>query len=325
MDIVLKDIFIDSSPNKYLPSEALKQAVEIAYALKRPLLLSGEPGTGKTEFARWVAYTLASKGFADTPIVYNTKSSSTAQDLFYSYDAVAHFRETNINTGKDPNTPQKTTEDFIELRGLGLAFANALGSSNAQLNATIATRSKVTEAPSGSVVLIDEIDKAARDFPNDLLNELERYEFDIKEINKSISLSGDNAAARKNILIILTSNFEKSLPEPFLRRCIYYHIEFPDRDSILKIITSRLRIPDGELKNLNDRIDEFFKIRANDAVQKKPSTAEAIDYMRALNEDNMLGKSLYENDRIKAGSELLRYLPILLKRKEDILLYRNSK
>ncbi len=318
MEIKLRNIFINESPGKYVPSPELVQAVEIAYALKRPLLLSGEPGTGKTEFARWVADHLSKKGFLNKPFVYNTKSSSTAQDLFYYYDAVAHFRENNTGALNNPN-PRKSTEDFIELKAMGLAFAHAKGRRNAQLSGKIAERSQVSEPPVGSVVLVDEIDKAPRDFPNDLLNEIERYEFEIRELNQKIELNDEE---KKRILIIMTSNFEKSLPEPFLRRCVYFHIEFPPESRLLEIVKNRLDLEEGQLASLKERIKDFFVIRNNPGIQKKPSTAEFIDWIRVLREDRLTHETLFdERKNVRPGSALLGYLPVLLKMKEDIHLF----
>jgi MoxR-like ATPase len=322
MNIDLKDIFVNNNPDRYIPSVELIRAVEIAYALKRPLLLSGEPGTGKTEFARWVASNLYNKGFLDRPVVYNTKSSSIAQDLFYYYDAVSHFRETNINPENTHTAERsrKTTEDFIELKALGLAFANAKGRQNLEISNKIAIKSKINESPVSSVVLIDEIDKAPRDFPNDLLNEIERYEFEIKEINQKIELTDEE---RKRILVIMTSNFEKNLPEPFLRRCVYYHIEFPSPERLIDIIKNRLNIDNGKIESLKRRVDDFFVIRSNQHVQKKPSTSECIDWMRVLNDANLISEPLFdEQKRIKPGSSIVNYLPVLLKMKEDLQLFK---
>ncbi|MEO5647617.1 MAG: MoxR family ATPase, partial [Chitinophagaceae bacterium] len=264
----LKNISINNSPVNYIPSAQLVQAAEIAYALKRPLLLSGEPGTGKTDFAKYVAYNLADKGFLPEPLIFNTKSSSSAQDLFYYYDAVAHFRSNSTTTDNN------STENFIQLKALGLAFAHAIGKDKLELSNIITSKDVISGSPVGSVVLIDEIDKAPRDFPNDLLNEIEQYQFEIKEINKKINLNDEQ---KKNVLLILTSNFEKNLPEAFLRRCVYFHIEFPNAETLQKIIVQRLSIPTDKLSQLQKRIDEFFMIRNDNPVQKKPSTSECLD------------------------------------------------
>src|SRR5262245_39915576 len=146
--ITLRNLTINNSASNYLPSPGLLNALEVAYMLKRPLLLTGEPGTGKTQFAYWVADQLAQKdNFQPQPFVYNTKTSSTAKDLFYHYDAIAHFR-----------AAQKSTEDFIQLRALGLAIANAVGRRDLALSSAIVEKSGIPDEPRGSVVLIDEID-----------------------------------------------------------------------------------------------------------------------------------------------------------------------
>lgn len=187
----LKNINIDNSAEGYIPSQELIYAAEVAYALKRPLLLSGEPGTGKTGFAKWAADTLSKKyNFSKEPLMFSTKSTSSAQDLFYYYDAVSHFRDANFrhqlsNPSDISTNEQKTTKDYIELKALGLAFQRAKGSKSILTDFPISIEQK------GSVVLIDEIDKAPRDFPNDLLNEIEQYRFSIREIDKEIILSED--------------------------------------------------------------------------------------------------------------------------------------
>lgn len=305
--IQLQNLTIDDRAVKYLPSPGLLSALEVAYMLKRPLLLTGEPGTGKTQFAYWVADQLSrSDGFLPQPLLYNTKTSSTAQDLFYHYDAVAHFRE----KGDIP------TEAFIQLKALGLAIAGAIGKPDVPLPASILDRSQVSETPRGSVVLIDEIDKAPRDFPNDLLNEMENYEFEVREINRRVRLT--DAAQKQKIIVILTSNFEKSLPDAFLRRCIYYHIEFPTRERLLEIIQRRLDISDDEYQNLEGRVQDFFFFREHPQVGKRPSTSEFIDWIRVLQNDKLLHKDFWQEDRLVLDEVVPRYLPILIKNKEDL-------
>jgi MoxR-like ATPase len=335
-DIKLRNIVIENAPGGYEASPGLIHAVEVAYALKRPLLLSGEPGTGKSEFARWVAQALpADAGFDTSPLVFNTKSTSTAQDLFYFYDAISHFRDTKLEsnnwklmvqhyasiTGQAIHTSylNKSAADYIELRALGLAFEKATGKKLIpQDNGSDGSTTPGTPPEKkGSVVLIDEIDKAPRDFPNDLLNEIERYEFWIKELNIGISLNDEE---KQHILIILTSNFEKNLPEAFLRRCVYFHIEFPKKPEMLKIVQKRLHFTDAQLAQITQRIDEFFRIKDNQSVQKKPSTSELLDYIRILLADGTTGLPLLgQNNRATRDSE--KYLSLLLKKREDRELY----
>ncbi|PZR02189.1 MAG: hypothetical protein DI539_27865, partial [Flavobacterium psychrophilum] len=268
----LKNIVIDDKAENYLPSTSLLNAMEVAYTLKRPLLITGEPGTGKTQFAYWVADHLSkTNNFHPLPFVYNTKTSSIAQDLFYSYDAIAHFRETHGDSGKK-------AEDFIQLKALGLAIAHAIGRDGVGISESILDKSNITAAEGkGSVVLIDEIDKASRDFPNDLLNEIENYEFEIKEINRKVKII--EAAQKQNIIVILTSNFEKNLPDAFLRRCIYYHIDFPSKQRLYEIILRRLNLSEEDYVTIQNRISDFFYFHEFPNINKKPSTSEFIDWM----------------------------------------------
>jgi MoxR-like ATPase len=286
--IKLQNIRLDNRAANYLPSPELLNALEVAYMLKRPLLLTGEPGTGKTQFAFWVADALSkSDGFQPQPLMYNTKTSSMAQDLFYSYDAIAHFRE-----GKE-----KKTEDFIGMKALGLAIANA-------------------KEGKGSVVLIDEIDKAPRDFPNDLLNEIENYEFEIREINQRIGLTEDSQ--KQKIIIILTSNFEKNLPDAFLRRCIYYHIDFPTKERLYEIVLRRLDLSPDDYGDIEKRVNDFFLFHRFPNISKRPSTSEFIDWIRVLHNDRLLSKDFFADGQLIIDEMLPKYLPILIKNKEDI-------
>lgn len=336
----LKNIYIDNSPAGYLPADELVHAAEVAYALKRPLLLSGEPGTGKTEFARWVADTLSKKyGFDKKPIIFNTKSTSIAQDLFYFYDAIAHFRDANIqrfnssatvslrkkqvsfesepaqveavSVSQENNSDPLDARDYITFDALGLAFLRAKGIGIVETN----SKAKAT----GSVVLIDEIDKAPRDFPNDLLNEIEKYTFTVKELgHKTIELSDEE---KKSIMIIMTSNFEKNLPEAFLRRCVYFHISFPKEERLAEILAKRLQTEDpADLDNIKQRVDEFFKFRADNNIQKKPTTSECLDYVRVLHSEKNLGQALFDASN-KITNEGRKYISLLLKKKEDRDLY----
>ena len=313
--ITLRNLNIDNSAANYLPSPGLLNALEVAYMLKRPLLLTGEPGTGKTQFAFWAADQLAkTDNFQPQPFIYNTKTSSTAKDLFYHYDAIAHFRSTH-NTAQTA-TAGSSTEDFIQLRALGLAIANAMGRNDLTLSPAILSKSGIPEQPCGSVVLIDEIDKAPRDFPNDLLNEIENYEFEIPELNQKIQLTNDTQ--RRNIIIILTSNFEKNLPDAFLRRCIYYHIEFPDKKRLFDIIIRRLDVSEGDYRNIERRVDDFFRIQQLPNISKRPSTSEFIDWIRVLRENSLLNKEFFLGPELILDDELPKYLPILIKSKDDL-------
>jgi len=300
---------------KYLPSEALLKAKEVAAYLNRPLLLSGEPGTGKTKFAEYIESVEGKSLF-----VFNTKSVSLSRDLFYTYDAIGHFAER-----------EKSAIEFIRLEALGKAIVNAFGSDRVrkmladdltnnyqllklrQLNNRDEIISLFLTGCNGksNVVLIDEVDKAPRDFPNDILNEIENLEFEIRELGIKVSLDKQQKEAKDKIFVLLTSNFEKNLPEAFLRRCIYHHIEFvEDVDYLKKIVNVHIERIDQQ--QLGDRIKEFIEIRKNNMVQKKPATSELIDCVKWMIADNNLGASLRRNAAA---------LSTLLKKNEDVKLY----
>jgi len=199
---------------------------------------------------------------------------------------------------------------------MGLAIASAIGRKNLTLSPPILNRSGIPDEGRGSVVLIDEIDKASRDFPNDLLNEIENYEFEITELNQKVQLTADSQ--RQNIIVILTSNFEKNLPDAFLRRCIYYHIDFPDRDRLFEIIVRRLDISADDYKNIERRVDDFFQFQQFPNISKRPSTSECIDWIRVLQNDKLLGKSFFQLGQLIVDDDLRKYLPVLIKGKDDL-------
>ena len=278
MEIKLESIFLEENPIDYIADPKLVKAVEAAIALGKPLLVSGEPGTGKSRLAGYVAAQLAMQtqqeayGFLPKPYQFNTKSTSIATDLFYTYDAVGHFRAKN----------EQRAESYIELRALGLAIAQTHGWQALQahpigqvknLNGTT-----LLPEPKSSVVLIDEIDKAPREFPNDLLYEIEQSRFEIREMNQHLGLA-DN---KSKIIVIMTSNSEKNLPNAFLRRCVFYHIPFPDKEMLKKIALARLKL---DLQNTDATLDKligiFNRVR-NMAVNKKPSTSEFLDWVNLL-------------------------------------------
>jgi MoxR-like ATPase len=238
-------------------------------------------------------------GFRSKPFIFNTKSTSVASDLFYNYDAVSHFG--NIQRNKDKKLTEEEEENitrqFIELKEMGLAIAQTHGTAYAGLQGIRNYKGKSSEYPDGllesrpmsSVVLIDEVDKAPREFANDLLNEMETSMFEFKELNRKIRRA-DNEC---RIVTILTSNDEKTLPNAFLRRCIFYHIDFPDNDMLLQIARLKLNIPESDKsydKALNAAIDAFVKLR-DKVVNKKPGTVELLDWI------NILYKSRDNNDK----------------------------
>lgn len=297
----------NTAEDYYKPGPELLAAINTALFLKRPLLLSGEPGTGKTECANFVARQLnrlyPEKFSSLKALRFNTKSVSQSTDLFYSYDAVAHFGD---KTGREK-------EEFISFNSLGVAM---LATHNAKpewekfgnYSADVITRKPAF----GSVVLIDEIDKAPRDFPNDLLSELEKppFKFSIKEL--------ENFEVRQNpelpIVIIITSNNEKGLPDAFLRRCVFHYIKFPE-ENLLSIVTSNLK---SDNKYIDSAIARFLELRKNN-ISKKPATSELIDWIACLQHKELLNENLsnWKTADKEYKQKLLDTLGILAKSKVD--------
>ncbi len=346
----LKDItsVSDQDPRHYsITDPGLKKAVDMAIWLQKPLLLTGAPGTGKTQLAFKVAYELGLlanndlKGFspfASTPFIFNTKTTCTASDLFYTYDAVGHFQKKYIE--QEGNSASITTaHPYLQLNALGKAILQSHGKKAVRENLyleelqMLGNFNELHELPKSSVVLIDEIDKAPRDFPNDLLNEIEHYEFTLNEINKKIRKAG-GADASARILVIMTSNFEKNLPDAFLRRCLFYHIASPGNDQLLNIVCSRMQ-PYLQLvyaakgtteaeqmfnqmkPKIQSVITQFDKLRS-EMVDKQPSTSELLEWIKVLEVEGFFTgdvdfKNLSDNQRT-----ILKYtLPVIAKSKED--------
>ena len=227
--------------NQYVASEELLSTVNIAMTLQKPLLIKGEPGTGKTMLAAAVAHALGRK-----LIIWNIKSTTKAQDGLYVYDVVQRLYDSQFGThGVDD------IAHYIKLGKLGEAF-----SSDEQV-----------------VLLIDEIDKADLEFPNDLLWELDQMEFSIPETKETIR-------AKQRPIVIITSNAEKELPDAFLRRCIFHYIDFPDKAQMEQIIKVHFDALDERL--LQQAMNTFYMIRDIRGIDKKPSTSELIDWIRAL-------------------------------------------
>jgi MoxR-like ATPase len=225
----------------YVISEPLKNAVNVAIVLGRPLLIRGEPGTGKTRLAHSIATGLNKK-----LIAWNIKSSTKAQDGLYVYDTVQRLNDSRFGD-KDVSD----IKQYIKLGKLGQAFV----------------------ASEQVVLLIDEIDKADIEFPNDLLNELEEMSFFIPE-------TGETVSARQRPITVITSNAEKELPDAFLRRCIFHFIEFPDAGLMEKIV--RVHYPEIQSNLLQKALQTFYSLREIDEFRKKPSTSELIDWIKAL-------------------------------------------
>jgi MoxR-like ATPase len=244
----------NEDPEGYIPSPELTAAVNVALVLGQPLLLTGEPGTGKTGLAHYLAHQLK----LGDAIVFNAQTISTKKDLFYQYDALGHFHWAQTSKKDVDGLKQQDFEEKLNLiryDGLGLAIRRA------------------AKDKQRSVVLIDEIDKAPRDLPNDLLTAIEELSFDVPEISGEAKVSYRCPKELKPIVII-TSNSEKNLPDAFLRRVIYFHIKFPEKAELLKILKSRTKgFEDIDL----DAIADYFEgIRGNKKLNKNPATAELI-------------------------------------------------
>ncbi len=252
----------------YVASRELINSVNIAMALQKPLLIKGEPGTGKTMLAQSIAAAL------DKPlIIWSIKSTTKAQDGLYVYDVVQRLYDSQFGGNAVDDIAK-----YIKLGKVGEAF-----SSEAQ-----------------AILLIDEIDKADLEFPNDLLWELDRMEFHIPE-------TGETVRAKTRPVVIITSNAEKELPDAFLRRCIFHYIEFPDRTLMEEIV--RVHFPKVEDRLLAQAMEAFYRIREMFSIQKKPSTSELLDWIQALSLSGIPVEKI-------AGE--LPFAGVLLKKNEDL-------
>ncbi|MBI3722806.1 MoxR family ATPase [bacterium] len=259
----------------YVASPALRSAVEAALTLERPLLVRGEPGTGKTLLADSVARALGME-----LVVWSIKSTTKAKDGLYVYDVVRRLNDSRFGTPEQV----ANVERYIDMGPLGRAFS----------------------APKRFCVLIDEVDKADVEFPNDLLHEIDRMEFEVTE-------TGRRVKAQERPVVIITSNAEKELPDAFLRRCVFHYIEFPDPKLMTEIV--RVHFPDLDQKMLKAALEQFYKLRERDGVRKKPSTSELIDWLLVLLRGGVSAEDL--------GREV-PFLGVLLKKEQDVELVRQG-
>ena len=259
---------------RYVATEDLRMAVNAAVQLERPLLIKGEPGTGKTMLAEEVA-----QGLGLRLIQWHIKSTTKAQQGLYEYDAVSRLRDSQLGDEK-----VHEIANYIKRGKLWEAF----------------------ESEEQVVLLIDEVDKADIEFPNDLLVELDRMEFFVYE-------TGETIKAKHRPIIIITSNNEKELPDAFLRRCFFHFINFPDRDTMREIVA--VHYPDIARELVGEAMEVFFDVRSIPGLKKKPSTSELIDWLKLLMADDIPDEILKERDPTKAIPPLYG---ALLKNEQDV-------
>jgi MoxR-like ATPase len=299
-------------PSAYVPHADLSHAVNVALILGMPLLVTGEPGTGKTQLAFVVAHALKCSVHK-----FETKSTSAARDLFYTYDAIGSFKTKDVIDQKY----------FIHYQALGRSILDAFPANDPRISRLLpppGTSDYVHTGPRRSVVLIDEIDKAPRDFPNDLLNEIDRLYFHVPELRNLGTPGADGDASvdpRYRPIVIITSNSEKGLPDPFLRRCVYFDIPFPTEEQLREIVASRIETLRAGDTFLGDALDLFYRLRhrrpqnlkgeAN--LRKEPSTAELLNWLQM-----MIHREVRPSQSLKTQKDLIREtITTLVKNADD--------
>ena len=261
----------------YVATDDLKVAVNAAVQLRRPLLVKGEPGTGKTVLAHEIA------GALGVPLIeWHVKSTTRAHQGLYEYDAVARLRDGQLG---DPRVHD--IANYIKRGKLWEAFT----------------------APTLPVLLIDEIDKADIEFPNDLLQELDRMEFHVYE-------TGETVKAVERPVVVITSNNEKELPDAFLRRCFFHYIRFPDRETMTKIV--EVHFPGIQTALVSRALDLFYEVRDVPGIKKKPSTSEVLDWLKLILHEDLPLEVLADRDPTKAIPPLHG---ALLKNEQDVMLF----
>ncbi len=283
-------------PAGYQPDVGLVDAVNVALVLNRPLLVTGEPGTGKTQLASSVAWQLSRRKLlkvtSERVEKFETKSTSLARDLFYSFDTLRRFQA--AHTGGNENNV-----DYLTYNALGRSLINALPRDAV---APYLPPDFLYTGPVRSIVLIDEIDKAPRDFPNDLLNEIDQMYFRIPELGNAQIGGSEQLADDYRPLVFITSNSEKNLPDPFLRRCIYYNIPFPNPDRLRAILMARLErfeAVNGPL--ISDALKFFGELRDNNVTKRKISPAELIQWLTF-----MLSRGVAPRQRLNTAAATAR-------------------
>jgi MoxR-like ATPase len=298
------------NPAAYIADATLVDAVNVALLLSQPLLLTGEPGTGKTELAHRLAWEL---GLGE-PLIFNTKTTSTARDLFYTFDAMGRFQVAHTGKGSDNNL------HYITYNALGLAILRSR--EQAAVQNFLAPGSE-HGGRRQSVVLVDEIDKAPRDFPNDLLHEVDHLSFRIAELG--------NAEVRADPslrpILVLTSNSEKNLPDAFLRRCVFYNIPLPGTDRLIEIVRARVAALGGRTPTAAGRGDgpgvaaeplvgsavQLFQEIRSAGLRKPPSTAELLNWVQTL-----IARGAVVSQPVAAiGQTLLSTTCVLAKTRDD--------